>query len=134
MISPIWAIEGSWALGVSGHILWPPVCKTVIGFGIVSHGLIVLINKLWVFGDVSWHEPVISWSVAWEVNSSTVWHKCIVSTCLASSWEGLWIVVATKVILIEIIVENTWYIMLFGVVINIWIVLELNVVAGASVW
>jgi hypothetical protein len=42
--------------------------------------------------------------------------------------------VATKVILIEIVIENTWLVMVSGVVHNIWIVFEFDVVTSASVW
>jgi hypothetical protein len=42
--------------------------------------------------------------------------------------------VATKVILIKIVIENTWLVMVSGVVHNIWIVFEFNVVTSASVW
>jgi len=137
MISPIWAIEGSWALRVSGHVGWPPVWETwssinLVGLSVVLNVLVMAGDNFWVFGDIAWLEPVISWSVAWEVHSGTVWHDGVVTASLASHWVGLWVHVSTEVIFHEVFVESTWFMWVNGVVVHIWVRFKFHVVARAG--
>jgi hypothetical protein len=91
-------------------------------------------GDLWVFGNIAWHEPIVSWSVAWEVHSGTVWHDGVVTASLASHWVGLWVHVSSKIIFHEVFVESTWFMWVKSVVIHIWVRFELNIIASAGFW
>lgn len=88
-----------------------------------------------MFGDVSWLEPVLSRSLreAWELTPSSVFHNCLSSTGLASSRPGSWVHVTTAIINKIVVVQHTtltW--ICFSVVVYVHVVLELDVVTGAS--
>lgn len=138
-ISPVWAINTSWALGNGGATLWPVVWESKVGsisgsYGPVLESFLMFLNELWELLDISSSIPVLTIIVASKVTSGSVWHENIFTTSLASNWEFLWEEVDTTVINITISIELSSHVWVLGVVIPVFIAWDFDIIASAGFW
>lgn len=141
LISPVWAVYGSWASSKSiGFIFVPPIWNSWSSswshsLSVVSPSVLMLSDKFWIFVPISWHHEIFTIWITFQFALCSIWQENVLSTCLASNWpfwrEDIW----SSHISNHISIQLSWLFWAFKSIIEpIWIIWNFNLITSTSMW